>query len=443
MGYGPLDIDPTDGFTGDNDAYKGPRQGAASQPWTALRHESAFEGWASRGWSDAQYTDQFFHPYSELGAEAYNSGENVQGVSNEDLHTLSSFESYMFFGPYDLAPGEKAKVVMTYVGATAAEENIYDFARSASDDLAGVQDDLKTNGVTMLEKHLDAAQWIYDHGYDIPDQPPDVFAFVETNTSGGVDVSWSGLAESAVHSDFGAADVAGYRVYRSNGAWKGHLGPWNLVATVPKGTEPNSPDFSVTYNAGANSYTMQDLTAQAGFAYWYSVRTYAEGHGDWTGDVVANAEQGTYANLPSDVQNSLGNGLESSNGSPESKTLREFRPLLPGNTAADNLDLPIRVVPNPFKLDQVHAYGRTRNIRFTNIPRRSKISIFSISGDLITEIIHDDPTTSPPGVDNPAEVTWTQGSRSGLGVISPGMYFYVVESLESGKSLEGTFMIVR
>jgi hypothetical protein len=441
MGYGPLDIDPTDGFTGDTETYKDSRLGAASQPWGALRHESAFEGWASRAWSDAQYEDQLFKPSDP--AEVYQAGANVQGVSNEDLHVTSSFESYMWFGPYDLAPGDKVKIVMTQVAATAVEDNIYAFARSASPDLAAAQILLKNNGVTNLEKHLAAAQWIYDHGYDVPDQPPDVFGLVETNTAGGVDVSWSGTVESAVHSDYGVADVAGYHVYRSNGAWKGHLGPWNLVAVIPKGTEPNSPDFAVTYNAGANTYTMQDLTAQAGFAYWYSVRTYAEGHGDWTGDVVANAEQGTFANLPAYAANNLGNGLESSSGSPESKTLREFRPLLPGNTAADNLSIPVRVVPNPFKLDQVHAYGRTRNIRFTNIPRRAKISIFSISGDLITEIIHDDPTTTPPGIDNPAEVTWTQGSRSGLGVIAPGMYFYVVEALDSNKSVDGTFMIVR
>jgi len=441
MGYGPLDIDPADGYTNDAGTYKAPRQGVASQPFSGLRHESAFAGWASRGWSDALYTEKFFRPSDP--SEVYIQGEGVQGVSNETLHNLASYESYMFFGPYDLAPGEQAKVVMSYVGATAVENDIYAFARSGSADLAAAQDALKTDGVTNLEKHLDAAQWIYDHGYDVPDQPPDVFSLVETNTAGGVDISWSGTVEAAVHSDFGVADVAGYRVYRSNGAWKGHLGPWNLVATIPKGTEPNSPAFGVAYNAGANTYVMSDLTAQAGFAYWYSVRVYAEGHGDWTGDVVANAEQGTFANLPSDAQNNLGNGLESSSGSPESKTLREFRPLLPGNTAADNLDLPVRVVPNPFKLDQVHAYGRTRNIRFTNIPRRSRISIFSISGDLITEIVHDDPTTTPPGIDNPAEVTWTQGSRSGLGVISPGMYFFVVESLEGNKSQEGTFMIVR
>jgi hypothetical protein len=130
-------------------------------------------------------------------------------------------------------------------------------------------------------------------------------------------------------------------------------------------------------------------------------------------------------------------------GAPESKTLLEFRPLLPGNTQADALALPIKVVPNPFKLDAIHSYGNSRNIRFTNVPRRARISIFSISGDLITEIIHDDITTTPPGVNNPAEVTWTQGSRSGLGQVSPGLYFYVVQSLDTGAKADGTFMIVR
>jgi hypothetical protein len=439
MGYGPLDIDPNDGFTGDNEVYLDSRLGVESQPWTALRFESAFMGWGARGWGDAQMTEEFFRPTDP--GETYDSNINTQSVSNEDLHRFSSFESLQMFGPYDMAPGDKVKIVMTYVAATGVEDGIYEWVRTGSEDLANAQSELQSNGVDNLEKHLNAAQWVYDHGYDIPDQPPDVFALVETNASGGVDIQWSDQAEAAVHSDYGVADLAGYRVFRSNGAWKGQLGPWNLVATIPKGTEPSGPAFAVSRSGSV--YTLSDLTAQAGFAYWYSVRTYAEGHPDWTGDVAANAEQGTFANLPNDAANNLGAGLESSSAGPEHRTLREFRPLLPGNTAADNLDLAVRVVPNPFKLDQVHAYGRTKNIRFTNIPRRSKISIFSISGDLITEIIHDDPTTTPPGVDNPAEVTWTQGSRSGLGVIAPGMYFYVVESLDNSKSVDGTFMIVR
>jgi len=440
MGYGPLDFDASDGFTADTDTYIDARLGADSQPWGALHAESAFQGWGSRGWSDAQYEENYFR--GDDPAEVA-STVPVQGLSNETLHNLSSFESYIWFGPYDIAPGEKVKFVMTYVGGTAVESDIYTFARSGSEDLVTAQDLLTANGVTNLEKHLSEAQWIYDHGYDIPDQPPDVYAQVGTNSSGGVDVNWSGLAESAVHSDFGVADVAGYKVYRSNGAWKGHLGPWNLVVDVPKGTTPSSAEFVVIYSAVTNTYTLSDLTAQPGFAYWYSIRTYASGHSDWTGDVAANAEQGTFANLPGPAASNLAAGLESASGGPEHRTLREFRPLLPGNTAADNLTEAVRVVPNPYKLDQVHAYGRTRNIRFTNIPRRSRISIFSISGDLITEIIHDDPTTTPPGVDNPAEVTWTQGSRSGLGVIAPGMYFYVVESLDNNKSQDGTFMIVR
>ena len=441
MGYAPLDIDPSDGFTGDPEMnYVAPRTGVAGQPYNVWRHESTFSGWASRTWSDAQMADEFLKPLNPL--ESYDTNEIIQSVCNEDM-TQASFESGMMFGPYDLKPGDKAKIVLAFVGATAVQDDIWEWARTGAEDLAGTQQQLKDNGAAMLEEHLSRAQWVYDHGYDVPDQPPDVYPWVRVNTQGSADISWSDKAEQATHPDYTdaeAKDVAGYRVYRSNKGWKGHMGPWVLLADIPKGQDKQSPDYVSVYQGGV--YTFTDLTAQAGFAYWYMVRTYAAPHSAWTGDVALNAQQGTFDNLPAGVRSALSTGLESAL-SPESKTMLELRPVLPGNAAADNLSLPVRAVPNPFKLDQVHAYGQTNNIRFTNIPRRARVSIFSISGDLITEIIHDDPTTSPAGVNNPSEVTWTQGSRSGLGVISPGMYFFVVENIETGNKAEGTFMIVR
>jgi hypothetical protein len=441
-GYAPLDYDPTDGYTNDTGTYIGPRPGVA-RDLIAMRQEYMNNQLATGGWNDGQFTQAFFT--DTVDQEPFDDSQSIQrDTSNEALTNNSTFDSYMFYGPYDFAPGDKVKIVMTWVYGTGVTDDIYAFARSGATNLVAAQTALQNNGVTNLERNLSHAQWLYDHGYDVPDQPPDVFALVQTNTSGGVDVKWSAAVESATHPDYTGAeaqDVAGYRVYRSNGAWKGHLGPWSLVATIPKGTTPSSPDFKVAVAGGV--YTMTDLTAQAGFAYWYSVRPYASGHTSWTGDVVANAAQGTFANLPATVRTNLGNGLQSAVGAPESKTLLEFRPLLPGNTQADALSLPVKVVPNPFKLDAIHSYGNSRNIRFTNVPRRARISIFSISGDLITEIIHDDITTTPPGVNNPAEVTWTQGSRSGLGQVSPGLYFYVVQSLDTGAKADGTFMIVR
>jgi hypothetical protein len=457
VGFAPLDLDPADGFTGDPETgYKAPRNGAASQPYNVWRTFS-WEALNSAGWSDDRMAQEWLKPLDRT--EAYDFDVLTQSSSSELIRDDNSFfpsstyDSGMMWGPYDLAPGDKAKIVMAFVAAAPVEDDIYGWARSGSVNQAAAQTAVKNDNLNMLEKHLDRAQWIYDHGYDIPDEPPDVFARVVSNTLGSVNVSWSNLAESAQNSDYTgdeATDVAGYHVYRSDGAWKGHLGPWTLIANVPAGGTVSTPQASSTLSGGV--YTLTDLTAVAGFAYWYSVRAYSSGHLDWTGDITINAQQGTYADLPEEVRNNLNSGLEAARGAPESRTSLSLSPQLPGNTQADALTEKVRVVPNPYKLDQVHSYGQSRNIRFTNIPRRVRISIFSASGDLVTEISRDTPgKASHPDtgaeVDawtiDPAELTWTQGSRSGLGTIATGIYFFVVENLDTGAKQDGRFLIIR
>lgn len=453
LGVAPLDLVPP--FVNDTEKYVTPRN-PDRQPFNVFRMETRDTGWGSREWSDGRYVEEFIKPYDT--AEKYDPLKVIQGVGNESITDNSSFDSGMIFGPYDLAPGEKAKLVIAWVAAAPVEgHNIYAWSRSnvgiggtiTSQDLAARQAELP-NAEKLLLEHLNNAQWYYDHGYDVPDQPPDVFAQIKSDQNANNLLSWSSKADKAQHPDYAGAeaqDVAGYRVYRANKGWKGMIGPWELLATIPAGspagtTPPDQKDL-VTYDAAKGVYTYRDAQSNAGFGYWYSVRSFAKGHTSWQGDAPLNGVAGTFANLPAKAQAALRGGLESGHSSPESRWTNSIAPLLAGNTKADNLELPVKVVPNPFRKDRVHQYGGTENIRFVNIPRRARISIFSVSGDLVTEIINDDLTTSPRGINDPSEITWTQGSRSGLQNIASGMYFYVVENLETGKKAKGTFMIVR
>lgn len=341
------------------------------------------------------------------------------------------------YGPYNLAPGDKAKIVIAYVGGSGANAiarpgnsaysvDMPTFARldaplAETERLSRLQ-----KGEAALVAHLKAAQFAYDNGYDIPDYPPDVDFSVFSNADAQNELTWSGTSiESSPNPDYGTADIAGYRVYRST--WQ-EYGPWELVADIKKGTSGASWDYS------GGTYKWQDTNGAAGFRYMYNVRAYAEPHNTWTNGIS------TMANLPAEVQAHLKAGLEGGYGADDQRTNKIFSPYQPPTAEGNALDKKIWVVPNPFSLSTAtYNYDSTLKIRFVGIPTKCQIRIYNFAGEHVGTIDHDNP--------NSGETFWTHNERNYAALeVATGIYFYVVESLlpESlGKKARGTFYIIR
>jgi hypothetical protein len=105
---------------------------------------------------------------------------------------------------------------------------------------------------------------------------------------------------------------------------------------------------------------------------------------------------------------------------------------------ADSILTKVYVVPNPLLVTN----GRTGSavggevsdqIGFFGLTRRCRIRIFSFSGQLVQTIDHDAAEYS--------NVTWFQISRNQQ-MIASGVYFFVVEDLDSGKRVKGKFVII-
>ncbi len=98
----------------------------------------------------------------------------------------------------------------------------------------------------------------------------------------------------------------------------------------------------------------------------------------------------------------------------------------------------IRVVPNPYI---VSAYWETDpnrlKIQFTNLPRRCKIYIFNIAGELINTLDHWAPDVDP-GNGSEDWNLWTVNRQE----VAAGLYVYVVETPEGDKKI-GKFAIIR
>ncbi len=364
--------------------------------------------------------------------EGYNAIVNTSVPIRPNPTEIGRVAHAHVFGPYRLEPGQKLKLVVAFAGGTGAEfagpggepMDIYEWAR------LGNQDQLK-DGERALFAHIERAVTAYRAGYDLPDPPPDVEVAIGPSPEGTNRLTWNDDADDALDPDYTgseAQDVAAYRVYRST---ERHLGPWEMIKEIRVKESPY-------HDAG--TYTYDDETSAAGFAYWYSVRSVDSGHQTWSNDDGSV----TLADLPEIVQKHVKAGLESGKVSPEQRgvnnTLLSVSPVLPSSVERDQLAREVLVVPNPFKVEggNPHNYKGSDKIRFVNIPRKARISIFSTFGDLIKVLEHDDPARG--------EVEWDQITLNRSGRISTGIYYYVVESLmpgEEGKKQTGTFVVIR
>jgi len=94
----------------------------------------------------------------------------------------------------------------------------------------------------------------------------------------------------------------------------------------------------------------------------------------------------------------------------------------------------IKVVPNPYIVEAGWELNRNESkIQFINLPSECKIHIFSMAGDKVRTLHHNDPTRDYE--------FWDLLNNSNLKV-SYGLYIFVVESAD-GKSTKGKFVILR
>ncbi|MBN1350321.1 hypothetical protein JXJ21_12980 [candidate division KSB1 bacterium] len=435
VGMAPLDYDPTDGFTNDSESYVAPR--ITDQP-------SRCKWWQYYRLDDKPlepnldiYTEQEIYDILTADDPANSNPAFYEDPPAPDaLRDVGTYAHFQVYGPYTMQPGDKVKIVMAFVGGSGADylanQGVYDPRTAPENAWARSLHPGKMKeyeyGERSLFYNLSLAQEIYDQGYDVPDPPPDVLIKdVRPNLNGHLQVYWSDEALEAVDPDYSgeeSKDVTGFRVYKilvGGAAEKAdpaeprnddlltadwHNGPYLLMDEILKG-QVKSDLGLITYDSENHEYVFTDKTTRVGaFLYFYSVRTFDTGHSDWNG---------TGEPVPS---------LESGLAAPEQKMLiGKEAYYLPG-MIADNMEQQIKVVPNPYKNDAIHQYAQSNALKFFNIPQKCNISIYSVSGERIAEVYHDQP--QPIG-------EWDQQTIKFAGNAAPGIYFWVVESLMDGE----------
>ena len=345
---------------------------------------------------------------------------------------------------WTLGPGESCHIAFTVVCALwtpgiggnshAQRGNLhvnYDWAQKAYDG----EDKNRNN---QLDEGEDGnSNGVIDR-YILPAPPPSPNMEVVVE-SGKVTIYWQDGAESFLDPISQEADFEGYRIYGARKTANDDLGEFSLLletdlknnigyntgfSTIQITDQFGEAD-SVLINDTYYNYKFDNANIKDGWLNYYAVTAYDQGDPD------AN--------------------LESLESSIYSNRVYVF----PGKAAANKNDWvgEPTVYPNPFKGQALwDGYGsRSKMLWFRNLPNEAEIRIFSLAGDLVDIIQHEE---SYNGADianidaqkNPlmagGEHAWDLITMHDQATAS-GLYLFTVEDKNSGQIKEGKFLIIK
>ncbi len=216
----------------------------------------------------------------------------------------------------------------------------------------------------------------------------------------------------------------GYRLYRSEDP----AGTANSFTLLKEWSVLDSIGPKYAYSTGIET-TFVDTNLLPGKVYWYAVTSFGipDRHVidylDWDGTVR---------------QDTL------STASAESSVLAARKRVKLTFSASNEPDK-VLVVPNPYRTDQNYTTefggyeGRSRSwtendrlIKFIHLPAHCTIRIFTLAGDVVATLYHDDPVRG--------EMDWNLISESNRAIAS-GVYVFTVES-DLGTQT-GKFVVIR
>jgi hypothetical protein len=206
-----------------------------------------------------------------------------------------------------------------------------------------------------------------------------------------------------------AVPFEGYRVYKSTTSANG---PWTLLA-----------EYDIPGNGFGNEIGIRheyvDLPVLSNFSYYFSV--------------TAFSKSDTVLHFPSSE-------------SPIAQSVVRVAPSRPPARGTGE----VAVVPNPYRGDMMYYSYRPsweqptgkwdtwiendRRVSFINLPQQCEIKVYTLAGDVIQTLRHDDPNNSFHD--------WNLTSYN-YQAVSSGIYLFTVRDTRTGEIHVGKFVVVR
>ncbi len=357
--------------------------------------------------------------------------------TDEPQNPGSDSQFLLAFGPFEtMAPGDTLEIALALISGDGVEI-----------------------GPNSLIENARRAYSLYSSGYRLPVVPPSPPLRV-ADGPGTVVIDWSWSPDDLTpdplstwddssaflsslpdthwrRADPPAGHAAGGRIFEGFRLWRSESpefdpGSFGLVRQYDV-----DDDLDFEYDGGLE-FSFTDSNLLRGKKYWYAVTSFS------IPGVSVNVIP-----LPDDPGSTRIDTLYSPSSESDigaNATLVQL-PFSPSDGPGQVL-----VVPNPYRVDANYTFesggweGRSidwnelkRTIWFIHLPPRAVIRIFSLSGDIVATLDHDDAGRTDPGRPGGQE-EWDMMSASGR-VIASGVYVFSVES-EYGTQI-GTFAVIR
>jgi hypothetical protein len=432
------------GFT---DSYVGVQYLGSSLP-----HDSVnFVTWQFRNTSDPN----FFAPQNDIDRykklEGFFGGSNRygSGIDINQLKLPSNRSILISAGDFNfLAPGDSMNITFAIVAAKKfgfdppnldTEEqkaNLYTNAGWAIRAYNG--EDKNGNGILDPGEDLDGDGEITRYILPAPPLTPNVKVIPENQK---VTIYWDKRSEDSIDPISNLKDFEGYRLYRTNAGFD-LTESQDVLASLVKMAEFDSMNNNIGFNTGFSQvelpepvtfpgdsieyyYKFEVTNLLNGWQYIYSVTAFDEG----------------------DPANNL--------GSLESSRLAKSNRIIPGTPPTSVEDAPIGVYPNPY-YGEAYWDGsseRLRKINFYNLPETCEITIYTLAGDIVRRLYHDQ---NSDGSDLRWFETFADGSQKIAGgehswdlitdgdqAVATGLYLFSVKDLSTGKIKTGKFLVIK
>jgi hypothetical protein len=348
-------------------------------------------------------------------------GSPTEPIDTKWITAFSTFET--------LAPGDSIHFVVAFVsgfGVSAGEGSMEENAKRAIA-LAGrayhvpsppPSPKLRVAG----EQHQVRLNWSWDGSST---NPLDVIDPYDTRLQALPDTHWR-RRDNPDPQRRGGRPFEGYTIWRSESPDYDSASFYRIAQF--------DVDDDLGYGAQRGlRYSYVDSTVRPGRVYWYAVTSYAVPE-SWPVVQFGRPPDSTRIEIP---------GLESPVGENATRISLGF------NAAGSNGQ--VLVVPNPYRSDNKYpggvglpafegaSHGDNGLVWFIHLPAKATIRVFSLTGDAIATLDHDDAARASRGQYTGQE-EWRILSDSGLPLAS-GVYVFSVES-DLGTQI-GKFVILR
>ena len=398
----------------------------------------------------------FFSPTTDVDRyrkmNGYFGGSNRygKGVNPSALKDPSNRSELITRGPFrSIAPGDSINVVYAIVCAKKYGNDPMNL------DTDEQKTNLYSNGDWALRAYygndrnrngkLDPGEDIYGdgkiHRYVLPAPPTSpLVKVVPQNTK--VTIYWDNRAENSIDPISGKKDFEGYRLYRTEPGFDLDLSE-DARSSLVMLAQFDSSGNSIGFNTGFGKVKLQQPVTLEGDTtkYYYKYEL----------DNLLNGWQYLFSVTAfdkGDPENNL--------SSLESSPLISLNRVLPGTLPNNNDQAEVGVYPNPYYGNAYWDGGteRLRKIYFYNLPHNCEIYIYTLSGDIVKKIYHDQNS-------NGSNIKWFQtyasdGKQVMTGgedawdlltdhdqAIATGLYLFTVKDLKTGVIKRGKFLVIK